>query len=127
MEIVDKLWISTERGALGIVVGNDKVTGERKAYIALIAGHDEDIDANYVLENGSRFPIEFAQRLIRDLSAGKKQQLTYPVELTFQDLALVIISLELRLMEHRFNTKNDERVAKKLKERLDEVSKGGQT
>ena len=53
----------------------------------------------------------------------------YAVELTFEQLAIVIVSLELRLLNHTFNTRRDERTAKALKEILDsllEEKEGGE-
>lgn len=53
MDIKQVYWFSHMSGMIGIVVGQDKVTGQRKGYIGAAPGFDEDEDTKIVAERGS--------------------------------------------------------------------------
>ena len=56
MIITDKYWFSTMTANIGIIIGFDEITKERKAYIGTCKGLNEDLDADYIARNGSRIP-----------------------------------------------------------------------
>ena len=57
MKILEMLWF-TQAGTpstLGIIVGEDEITGEAKAYLGTAQGYDEEADAKHILETGAKF------------------------------------------------------------------------
>lgn len=70
MKITYVTWFSTPHAhTIGIVIGEDDITGEQKAYIGLGDGVDEEADTKKISERGASFPIETAKQLI--LRKGK--------------------------------------------------------
>lgn len=70
MKILDTIWF-TEMGSLrpiGIVIGEDEITGERKAYIGVGNGESEERDSKSIAGTGAKFHLEtlrmIAMRLI---------------------------------------------------------------
>ena len=66
MKIEKKVWFTTKDGMIGIVLGTDELTKEKKAYIGIIPiGEDttEDKDAKRINEWGTKFPVDAAELL----------------------------------------------------------------
>lgn len=57
MKLVNVIWFNPESRVIGIVVGEDEVTGKHKAYIGLGAGDNENSDAQQILNHGAPFTI----------------------------------------------------------------------
>jgi hypothetical protein len=69
MKIINKWWFS-EMGTMrpiGIVVGEDKITGERKAYIGTASGEDEDDDTNHISKCGAKLMPRSLEEILRAL------------------------------------------------------------
>ncbi len=49
MKVIETLWFSNIAGCIGIVVIEEDVTGDRKAYIGPISGTDEKADTEQIL------------------------------------------------------------------------------
>lgn len=64
MKVVEVQWFSNPQGYIGIVIGEDNQTKERKAYISSVSGEDEAADTRYVLDWGAKFPLAMMQRLV---------------------------------------------------------------
>lgn len=65
MKILDVIWF-TEMGSLrpiGIVIGEDEITGERKAYIGVGNGEDEERDSKSIAGTGAKFSLDAARRI----------------------------------------------------------------
>lgn len=67
MNIKGIYWLSGYFGALGIVTGEDEITGVKKAYIGQVSGIDEEIDTTYVAENGTPLPPSTLISILEDL------------------------------------------------------------
>ncbi len=53
MKILDTIWFTPMSGhTLGIVMGEDEVTKERKAYIGVAEGYDEHTDTRIIADTG---------------------------------------------------------------------------
>ena len=68
MRITHDIWFNNALGVVGIVVGEDTITGEPKAYVGVAAGHNLEDDMKLVAELGGKFPLARAEE-IRDLLA----------------------------------------------------------
>ena len=68
MKIIDTLWFSGSYGCIGIVVGEDEITGKRKAYIGPSSGGDAKGDTDYIAANGSPFTKAQADLLVELLT-----------------------------------------------------------
>ncbi len=53
MKKIRTFWFNTLDGCFGIVVGEDDVTGKRKAYCGVVAGDDEEADEARIMRGGS--------------------------------------------------------------------------
>jgi hypothetical protein len=67
MKIIATHWFTEMGGCLGIVVGEDEITGERKAYIGSGDGFSENADAQKILQRGGKFYPAVAARIIAEL------------------------------------------------------------
>lgn len=63
MKVIESLWFSGKDGCVGIIVDEDSVTGERKAYIGSASGIDEEADIKAISDWGAKFPLSIVLRL----------------------------------------------------------------
>lgn len=63
MKILDTLWFTGPQGCLGITLGEDETTGERKAYIGIGTGRDAELDAKIIAGMGAKVMEKSAERL----------------------------------------------------------------
>lgn len=63
MKITDTLWFTASNSQVGIVLGEDTITGERKAYIGAHYGRDEESDSKLIAEYGAKITMVQAERL----------------------------------------------------------------
>jgi len=77
MKILNSVWFSQMRppSTIGIVVGEDAVTSEKKAYIGTGFGVDEDRDRKMIAEYGSPFPLEIVQGIADQLSRERLNEI----------------------------------------------------
>lgn len=71
MKVIETLWFTNRDGCIGIVVGEEDITGDRKAYIGPASGTDEKADTEQILAWGNKFSLDTALRL-RHLLMEKK-------------------------------------------------------
>lgn len=72
MKVIKTRWFTNNRGCIGIVVGEDNVTGDRKAYIGIGHGADEKVDTEAILAWGNKFDLKTAQWLVTYLTKKEK-------------------------------------------------------
>ena len=72
MKILESFWFSGEFGCIGIVVGEDTLTKERKAYIHTCSGVSEEGDSNHILETGSPVMEYQVSRIAELLKEAKR-------------------------------------------------------
>lgn len=63
MKITETLWFTGANSLVGIVLGEDGITGERKAYIGAHYGRDEASDSKLIAEYGARITPAQVDRL----------------------------------------------------------------
>jgi len=63
MKIIDDIWFTGFRGIVGIVIGEDDATHERKAYIGVGSGIDLWKDVKTIAENGCKLTPEVAMKI----------------------------------------------------------------
>lgn len=64
MKILKATWFTTANGELvGIVMGTDDVTGERKAYVGIGDGANEATDMQRIAETGGKLTPSVAQEV----------------------------------------------------------------
>ncbi len=69
MELIDVVWFSGER-LIGVVIGEDEFTGEKKAYIVTGAGISAEQDSKHILDHGVPFTIPFKTgQLLKSIGA----------------------------------------------------------
>ena len=74
MKVLADYWFSDMYGdTVGIVVAEDEVTKERKAYIGVGAGFNQEADKESILDGGQKLPISFLRSLLQDLAPEKKE------------------------------------------------------
>jgi hypothetical protein len=67
MKILESFWFTNRDGRIGIVVIEEDVTGDRKAYIGPASGADEKADTERILAWGNKFSLETAGRILHHL------------------------------------------------------------
>lgn len=65
MKATNVKWFSSLTGQIGIVLGEDDVTKEKKAYIGKVDGLSEGQDIHKIMELGAKFPAEIAELLMK--------------------------------------------------------------
>ena len=63
MKFVDDIWFESVLGTVGVIVGEDNVTHQRKAYIGIGSGTDLWKDIQTIAENGCPLTPEIASRI----------------------------------------------------------------
>lgn len=75
MKIIETMWFTNRDGCIGIVVIQEDVTGDRKAYIGPVPGADEKADTESILAWGNKFSLDTVLRL-RHLLTEKTEKKT---------------------------------------------------
>ncbi len=70
MKILETIWFTGMYGFVGIVLGEDNITGERKAYIGVHNGVDEDSDRALIANGGAHLTKEIAAQLLKHFDKG---------------------------------------------------------
>ena len=69
MKITDTIWFTGMYGNMGIVLGEDTITGERKAYIGTHRGVGEESDRQLIAEGGARLSRGIVERILKHFDA----------------------------------------------------------
>ena len=64
MKEIGTYWFNSSTGTVGLVVGEDVVTKERKAYIGAASGVDEQIDTEHIKRYGSKVSLHCLQEIV---------------------------------------------------------------
>jgi len=64
MKIIDNTWFN---GTIGIVIVESEATKERKAYIGVGEGHDENRDIQSIANHGTPVLVETLKRLVEKM------------------------------------------------------------
>ena len=62
-------WFTGNFGTIGIVTGEDQITGKKKAYIGTAPGFDEDADAKFIAQRGSPVVPGLLAEILEDLKS----------------------------------------------------------
>ncbi len=73
MKVLETLWFTGSTGCIGIVVIEEDVTGERKAYIGVGSGISEKADQEHIIAWGITFSHDTVLRLAHYLKPMKKR------------------------------------------------------
>lgn len=65
MKIIKTIRFAGTYGFCGIVLGEDAITGERKAYIGIHVGQSEAADQRLIVEGGCHFTRDHAARIVK--------------------------------------------------------------
>lgn len=70
MEIKQAIWFTPggQSQCIGIVIGEDEKTHEKKAYIGLGQGHDEQSDIRHILDWGAKVSREILEQMLKALT-----------------------------------------------------------
>lgn len=70
MKIIDSVWFTSfgMLGCVGVVLGEDEATGEKKAYIGNAPGTNERRDAERIAEMGAKVTPEIAEKISKFLN-----------------------------------------------------------
>ena len=71
MKVIDTLWFTNINGTVGIVIIEEDVTGDRKAYIGTVPGENEKADAEAIIAWGNKFSLDTVHRIEHFLKKGK--------------------------------------------------------
>ena len=72
MRPIHVYWFTCMTGTIGVVVGEDNVTKEKKAYIGVAAGFDQDADTKTVMELGAPLSLGWLLEMAYYLKPQKK-------------------------------------------------------
>lgn len=64
MKILGFAWFNNISGCIGVVLSENSI-GEKKGYIAKVAGFDEEHDIKFVRDWGSEISVEAAESMIK--------------------------------------------------------------
>jgi len=67
VNIAETLWFTGMYGFCGVVLGEDPITGERKAYLGVHAGRDEGMDRKMIVGGGAKINKGHAKRILDHL------------------------------------------------------------
>jgi len=71
MKEIETFWFTTLTGTVGIVVGEDEHTGQRKAYMGVIvAGPSEQADVERIKRVGSPVTLGIMKNIVERLEGG---------------------------------------------------------
>lgn len=72
-KIIDTIWFMEmgSKSPIGIVLSEDVLTGEKKAYIGTGNGLDADADRKLIAARGARLPIQILEHLLKELKEEK--------------------------------------------------------
>lgn len=71
MKIIFSTWFTHLNRCMGLVVIEDEITEERKAYIGVLEHWtDEQSDSEFIAKTGAKFSLEIALTLVNILSKG---------------------------------------------------------
>jgi hypothetical protein len=70
MKVTDAFWFTQigQPSLIGIVIGRDEITQEKKAYIGTAVGLDECLDAERIAEGGAKLRLQTAKEIVAALS-----------------------------------------------------------
>ncbi len=74
MKVIETLWFTNKDGCIGIVIGEEDITGDRKAYIGPASGTDEKADNEQILAWGNKFSLDTAKRILYFLKGEDKKE-----------------------------------------------------
>jgi len=59
------------KGTCGIILVEEDVTGDPKAYLGVVSGHDEKADTGSIVAWGMKFSLDTVHRIAHHLEAKK--------------------------------------------------------
>ena len=68
MRIKRPYWFTGFFGTIGIVTGEDEITGQKKAYIGMGGGANENADIDHIASTGSPVDPGYLATILKDLS-----------------------------------------------------------
>lgn len=74
MKVIETLWFTNIKGTAGIVILEEDVTGDRKAYIGVVDGLNAQTDREALLAWGNKFSLDTALRLRHFLTEKKEKK-----------------------------------------------------
>jgi len=82
MKVIDTLWFTNMKGTVGIVILEEDVTGDRKAYIGVVDGLNEQTDREALLAWGNKFSLDTVLRLRYLLTEKRKKECDFNYDKT---------------------------------------------
>ena len=74
MKILYTYWFSDMMGGqIGVVVGEDEITKERKAYIGIAGGQDQQADVEAISTRGQKLFPALLEEILRRLKPDKSK------------------------------------------------------
>ena len=73
MKVIDTTWFTGAKGCVGIVIGEDENTGERKAFIGVANGRNGNADAEAISAWGIRLSVAVLQDIIKKLEVNSRR------------------------------------------------------
>ena len=76
MKILDAIWFNEmgKKEPIGIVIGEDEITGEKKAYIGVGAGFEEGSDVISISERGAKVSPQILKFILKKLEGNNKEK-----------------------------------------------------
>jgi len=74
MKVLWTYWFSAVSGTIGVVIGEDEITGDMEAYIGLAAGVNQETDTEMLRKWGTPLSPAVLQEIVARLKPPQKGQ-----------------------------------------------------
>jgi hypothetical protein len=65
-KIIDCIWFTSIK-TVGIIVTEDELTKERRAYVGVVDGNDPELDRLYIKEHGAPVSVMAMKQVVREM------------------------------------------------------------
>jgi hypothetical protein len=65
VKVLKEVWFVNSTGTVGIIVGEDTVTKERKAYVGVAEGVDQPSDIVQISKHGTKLSLDDVEHVLR--------------------------------------------------------------
>ena len=65
MKVLKEVWFNNSTGTVGIIVGEDTATHERKAYVGVAEGVDQPSDIVHISKHGTKLSLDDVEHILR--------------------------------------------------------------
>jgi len=65
VKVLKDIWFNNSLGTVGVIVGEDAITKERKAYVGVAEGVDQPSDIVHISQHGTKLSVDDVEHILR--------------------------------------------------------------